>query len=272
MLEKMTYRNHMNEEIDFGTNGIFVNSNDLHDFAWNYKSKNNRISSFEMGIVKKTIPVVIQCTNEEEGIRIKNKLFECAEKDVLTMQYGRIIIGNYYLRCYVTGSKKTDYLISDSYMKTSLTVTTDLPSWIRESTTTFGFGSGTAGKNLDFNNDFPMDYTSNLLGKALNNTNFIESNFTMNIYGPCNNPEVVIAGHKYQVNASVAENEYLTIDSIEKTIILTHKDGTQENCFNLRNRESYIFEKIQPGINNVSSGRFKFDVTLFEERSEPKWT
>ena len=79
MLEKMTYRNHMNEEIDFGTNGIFVNSNDLHDFAWNYQSKNNRISSFEMGIVKKTIPVVIQCANEEEGIRIKNKLFEYAK-------------------------------------------------------------------------------------------------------------------------------------------------------------------------------------------------
>ena len=218
MLEKIIYKNHMNEVINFGQSGIFANSNDLRNFSWSYTSKNNRISEFKRGIVTKTIPVIIQCDSEEEGIKVKNRLFECAEKDVLTMQYGRIIIGDYYLQCYVT------------------------------------------------------DYTTNLLGKSLNNTDFIETNFRMVIYGACENPEVIIAGHKYQVNVSIAENEYLTIDSVEKTIVLTHTDGTRENCFNSRNRDSYIFEKIPSGVSGVSSGHFKFDVTLLEERSEPRWT
>lgn len=272
MLERLIYRNHMNEEICSGQDGIFVNSNDLHDFIWNYASKNNRISGFKRGIVTKTVPVVIQCNTEIDGVRIKNKLFECAEKDVLTMQYGRIIIGDYYLQCYITASKKSDYLIGKGYMKASLTVVTDLPFWIKETTTTFGYGQGTEGNNLDFNNDFPYDYTSNLLGKSLNNTDFIDSNFRMVIYGLCENPTVTIAGHEYNVITNIAANEYLTIDSVEKTIVLTHADGSKENCFNLRNRESYIFEKIPPGVSYVSSGHFKFDVTLLEERSEPKWT
>lgn len=272
MLERLIYRNHMNEEICSGQDGIFVNSNDLHDFTWNYTSKNNRISGFKRGIVTKTVPVVIQCNTETDGVRIKNKLFECAEKDVLTMQYGRIIIGDYYLQCYITASKKSDYLIGKGYMKASLTVATDLPSWVKETTTTFGYGQGTEGNNLDFNNDFPYDYTSNLFGKSLNNTDFIDSNFRMVIYGLCENPTVTIAGHEYNVITNIAANEYLTIDSVEKTIVLTHADGSKENCFNLRNRESYIFEKIPPGVSGVSSGHFKFDVTLLEERSEPKWT
>ncbi len=272
MLEKLIYRNHLNEIVTFGSGGIFVNSNDLHDYAWNCTSKNDRISGFKIGIVKKSIPVVIQCDSEEEGIRIRNKLFECAEKDVLALEYGQIIIGEYHLKCYITGSKKSDYLISKKHMKTSLTITTDLPSWIKETTTTFGYEISSEGSNLDFNNDFPYDYTSNLLGKSLNNTGFMPSEFILKIYGACENPEVVIAGHKYNVNVTLSENEYLTIDSIEKTIVLTHKDGTKQNCFNLRNRESYIFEKIPSGLNGVSSGHFKFDVTLLEERSEPRWT
>lgn len=272
MIEKITYKNHMNEEINFGQNGIYVNSNDLHDFAWTYNSKNNRISSFEKGIVEKTIPVVIQCDSEEEGILIKNRLFECAEKDVLAMQYGRLIIGDYYLQCYITASKKSDYLIGKNHMKTSLTVISDLPSWVKETTFTYGYGSEAEGRNLDYNNDFPYDFTSNLLGKSLNNTSFIDTNFRIIIYGACENPSVKIADHEYSVAATAESNEYITIDSINKTIILTHKDGTTENLFNKRNRESYIFEKIPVGMSLILlQGCQKADIILLEERSEPKW-
>ena len=261
----------MNEEIRLGENGVFVNKNDLRDFTWDVVSKNGRISGFKKGIAKKAIPMIIKCNSEDEGLRLKNKIFEIPEKDVLAQKYGELIIGEYRLKCYITGSKKTSYLNDKRELSTSFELTTDLPNWIKEVTTTFGYGKGTEGNNLDFNNDFPMDYTSNLLGKELNNTNFVETNFRMVIYGACENPEVVIDGHSYKVNVSIEDNEYLTIDSIEKTIVLTHADGRKLNCFNFRNRESYIFEKIPAGVSGVSSGHFKFDVTLLEERSEPRW-
>lgn len=272
MLEKIRYKNHVNEIIDMGTGTIFVNENDLHDFSWSVTSKNDRISAFKKGIVKKTIPLQIVCESEAEGIEIRNRIFEIMEKDVLAMQHGRFIIGDYYLKCYVTGSKKSEYLKNKGMMSVSLTVQTDYPEWVKETITTFNYGAGTQGTNLDYNNDFPYDYTSNLLGQMLENTSFKESNFIINIYGASTNPKVTIAGHDYEVNVTFAANEYLTINSIDKTIVLTKTDGTKVNCFNLRNRNSYIFEKIPAGTNLVgANGNFKFDITLLDERGEPKW-
>lgn len=273
MLEKILYKNHVNEVLEFGKEGLFVNESDLHNFTWSVTKKNNKISSFNRGVTSRTLPVVIACTSEADGIAKRNKLFEVCEKDVLVNKPGRIIIGDYYLKCFVTASKKSEYLQSKKIMIAKLTITTDHPYWIKETVTTFGYGGGNIGKNLDFNNDFPYDYASELASKPLNNTGFVPSNFRMNIYGPCENPKVTIAGHDYEVSVSVAANEYLMIDSISKKIILTHTDGTTTNCFNLRNKDSYIFEKMPVGLSNVAINTdFKFDITLLEERSEPKWT
>lgn len=272
MLEKFQYINHMNESLDFGKGSLYVNENDLRDFSWEVTSKNDRISNFRKGITEKSIPIILKCDSEKEGIALRNKLFEVFEKDVLAVQHGKIIIGDYFMKCFVVKSQKSEYLINKGYMKVTVGVSTDFPYWVKETSTTFGMGKGNAGANLDFKRDFPSDYTSNLLGKNLQNTNFVPTNFRIRIYGACENPSVTIAGHEYKVNASIAVNEYLTIDSTGKTIILTHPDGLQTNCFNKRNRDSYIFEKIPVGSLNVSaSGDFKFEVVLLEERGEPKW-
>lgn len=273
MIEQLKYVNHRNETLEFGNGKLFVNENDLRNFTWSVTSKNDRISGFKKGIVSKTIPVILKCDSAEEGIALRNRIFEVFEKDVLAVKHGKIIIGDYYLKCFVVESKKSDYSLFNGYMKISLKISTDFPYWIKETSSTFNYGTGTAGKNLDFNRDFPSDYTSNLIGKQLNNTDFVPSNFRINIYGACEKPKITIAGHDYEVAVSVALNEYLTIDSENKTIILTHTDGTQENCFNKRNKDSYIFEKMPVGISNVSvNGNFKFEVILLEERGEPKWT
>lgn len=273
MLRNIKYINHINETLGFGSSGIFIAESTLLDFAWTAVSKNNRIAGFKKGIVSKTVSFFLKSKTVQEGLTQKNRLFEVCEKDVMAVMPGKIIIGDYYLKCYLTESKKGDCILNNGFLKVNAKITTDFPNWIKESKTTFNYGSiGKEGKNLDFNRDFPSDYSSNLLGETLDNTGFVASNFVLNIYGACESPSITIAGHVYEVDVSIADNEYLTIDSINKTVILTHEDGTKENCFNKRNRNSYIFEKIPSGISNVASGSyFKFDVTLLEERSEPKW-
>ncbi len=286
MLEQIQYINHVNETLNFGQDGLFANENDLRDYSWDAVSANDRISEFTKGIVNKSIPVFIRCSSELEGLTIKNKLFEVIEKDVLVATHGKMIVGDYYCKCFLTASKKSKYLIDKRLLKTQLTMTTDFPSWIKETRVVFRPTTGnneevavnnnvivTAKRNFDYNFDFPYDYTSEMLNKTLNNTGFVASAFKMIIYGTCTNPTIHIAGHTYQVNAEVGENEYLSIDSLTKTIILTHYDGTEENVFNLRNKNSYIFEPIPSGQNVVTwDGYYGFDVILYEERSEPKWT
>jgi len=192
------------------------------------------------------------------------------------MQHGRIIIGNYYFKCFVTKSEKKDYLFNKRLMKLTLTLTTDFPFWIKETTHTFNgnlSAGASEGKNLDFSFDHPFDYYCDINSDTLNNSGFVPANFRLVIYGPCSNPAVYIAGHTYQVNCTVGESEYLTIDSSLKKVFLTSNTGAVTNMFSMRNRDSYIFEKIPSGNSSVGwSGDFGFDVILLEERSEPKWT
>lgn len=275
MLEQLKYKNHVNEVFDFGKDGIFVNTNDLHDYEWTVTNKGGRISALDYSVSKRKLPIIIICDTEEKGIAARNKLLEVVEKDVLAMQHGKIIIGDYYFKCFVTKSQKKNYLTTKRWMEVTLTLTSDLPYWVREETFVFrklGEGGG-GGKNLDFAFDFPFDFSSGMASKKLNNAGFVGTNFRMTIYGACSNPAVHISGHTYQVNCDVASGEYLTIDSVAKKIYRTAIDGTVTNVFNLRNKDSYIFEKIPSGSNSVTwEGDFGVDITLLEERSEPKWT
>lgn len=275
MLEQVIYKNHQNEVYEFGKAGIYVDMNDLHDYEWTSTKKNNRITAFNRNVSKRKLPVIIICDTEAKGTAAKNRLLEVTEKDVLALKHGQIIIGDYYFKCFVTKSQKKNYLTTKRYMTATLTLESDFPYWVKETTTVFRKGhelvvDGTT--NLDYFFDFPFDYTSESNGRMLVNTGFVASNFRMIIYGECTNPVVYIGGHAYQVNCYVNKGEYLTINSVSKKIELVGNDGTITNMFNSRNKDSYVFEKIPSGTNTVTwDGDFGIDIILLEERSEPKW-
>lgn len=272
MLERLKYQNHLGEVIDFGLDGVYVNASDLHDYKWSTTTRGDRISALSRDIQTRTLPIVIMCETEESGISKRNKLFETFEKDVLAVQHGKIIIGNYYFRCYVTKSTKSDYQNSKQYMSLKLTLSTDFPYWVKESEKSYGTATK-AAVGLDYSFDYPFDYTTDVSATSLNNQNFVASNFRLIIFGQCSSPEITIAGHSYKVNCEVGTNEYLTIDSTTKRIFITKNDGTIVNQFSARDKTSYIFEKIPAGVNDVTwSGDFSFDIVLLDERSEPTWT
>lgn len=276
MLEKLTYENHIGEVFEFGKDGIYVNTSNLHDYEWSATTKGDRISALTRKVSTRSLPVIILCGTAVKGTAVRNKLLEVMEKDVLAMEPGKIIIGGYYFKCFVTKSSKESYLINKRYMTLTLSLASDHPYWVKESTFSFragGNAESSASAYLDFSYDYPFDYASSVMADKVNNGGFVGSNFRLTIYGPCTNPAVYIHGHKYQVNCEVAASEYLTIDSVTKKIYLTKNDGTIENKFGVRNKESYVFEKIPAGSNAVTwEGDFGLDVTIIEERSEPKWT
>lgn len=276
MLEQLVYKNHLGEVFEFGKDGIFVNTSDLHDYEWQVNTRGNKISSFSYGTQTRTLPVIIICASAEEGIAARNRLFEVCEKDVLAFKQGEIILGGYSFRCFVTKSAKKDYLVAGRYMTADLTLTSDYPVWTKETVFTFVpvTATETASEYLDYQGlDFPYDYFSTFTAQSLSNDSFAEANFKLRVFGACSNPSVTIGGHTYQVNCTLEDGQYLTVDSLNKRIFVTKNDGSTVNAFNLRSREDYIFQKIPAGINTVSfSGNFSFDVILLEERSEPKWT
>lgn len=125
---------------------------------------------------------------------------------------------------------------------------------------------------LDYPYDFAFDYMSLEQNQSLTNPEYFASHFQLIAYGACTNPSIIIGGHKYEVDCELGVGEYLVINSRTKKVYKVETDGTIVNQFNLRNRDSYIFEKMPSGSNAVLwNGLFGFDVTLLEERSEPKW-
>lgn len=272
MLERLKYKNHMGEIIDFGQLGVFVSSNDLHDYSWTVSQRNNKISAFTRSVATRTLPVVIFCDTAEEGVEARNRLMEVTEKDVLAKKPGRIIIGDYYFCCYITESKKAKYLTSRRRMEAKLTIMSDAPYWVRESTHSFRKASAT-DPGIDYPFDYPFDFTPSFKRATLVNADFTESNFRMVFFGPCTNPAVYVGGHLYGVNCELEAGEYVTIDSAAKTVTKTALNGTVSNLFNQRRRDSYVFEKIPSGHSAVAlDDDLGVDIILLEERSEPRWT
>ena len=272
MFDKMTYTNHLNEKIVLGEFPYFANYSDLRDYSWEYTQTNNRILSFNKKIKQYKLPVVIMCKTEEEGFQKRNALFEIMEKDVLAGKHGTLQIGDYKLQCYVKESKKSEFLENKRYMKVQLAILTDKPYWLKE--TTFRFRKTTnTNEYLDFPYDMPYDFKNSLALMNFINANFTASNFKIIIYGAVENPQLTINSHVYAVETALVANETLTIDSFTKTIEQVSVAGTRYNKFNSRNKDSYIFEKIAAGKCAVlPSEKFDFDIIIYEERGEPKWT
>ena len=110
LFERIRYQNHLGEILDFGKNGLYVEENDLRNFAWEVQTNGDRITGFRRGMTQKTLPVSVAFRNPAYVKELKRKLFEFCEKDVIAERYGKIIVGEYFFECYVTSSAKADIL------------------------------------------------------------------------------------------------------------------------------------------------------------------
>ena len=90
--------------------------------------------------------------------------------------------------------------------------------------------------------------------------------------------KIIIGRNVYAVDLTLKEGEVLTIDARDKSITLKKADGSEENVFYKRvgtqilGSGSYVFQPIPAGSNVVSwSNKYVFDLTIFDERTEPRW-
>lgn len=276
MLENFVYENHLGQRFVGLENGVYLNSNDLRNYSWDYDVINNRISRFFRGVTNRKLPLIVCCSTTAEANEVRNRLLELAEADVDAMLPGKIFTGDYYTTGYITASKKTDYRTHGRFCKIDLTLTSPDPSWSRETVHVFGSsdeGASASRSGFDFPFDYDYDYSVSTTSRQVVCNTIKSSKFKLRIYGEATDPAVMINGHAYRVNGMVKAGETLLIDSLNKTITLTTASGSKINWFANRDRVDYIFEPIPPGVNNVLyNGSFKFDLIVIEERSEPRWT
>lgn len=277
MLDKTIYINHLNQRINFGSDGIFATGSDARDYEWKYDSDYDEITNFRKGVVTRKITIYIFKPTEEEAIETANNMHAIFERDIYAEQHGKLIINGYYSKGYIIASKKPTWNDAKLYMTFNVTFASDQADWISENVLSFrkvestGVGGLLEGLKL-YPYKYPYRYANqNASGSIVNNA-VMPSDFMLRIYGAISNPLVMIGSNVYQVNVSLDENEYLEINSRDKTIIITKKDGQKVNAFWSASTQGYIFEKIPTGSSVIAwDGAFAFDVVLFDTRSEPLW-
>lgn len=270
MHEKITHTNSNNETLDFTALGILVNYNDLRDYEWGIKTKNDKITGFYKGVVKKTIPFVF-CVDEHEADEIKNRFYEHFEIDVLQKRKGYFEINGYKYYCFAVKSVKSNYLINKRYLRINVGIATDDSYWIKETSYTADFSSSSARTVTKYPFTYPFTYS---VPKTVNvvNDSFTDTDMIMRIYGRCTNPIINISDNTYQLYVTLNAEEYAEIDTFKKTITKYSSNGVRSNIFNSRNKNYDTFRKIPQGSFDITTvGVEKVDIVLIERRGEPRW-
>lgn len=264
---KTKYINHYGEEINFGEKGLYINESDLHDYEWSYDIVNKKVVNLDNETKKPKIDVFATGENRKE---LANRLFEVVNKDVLENEAGRIVIGDYYLEGYFVAKENSKYS-SGKVIKMTLTYVAP-NKWMKKTTFSYMPEESTTSEDLDYPHDYPHDYKMHRSTKPIVNDGYRPCDFEIVFYGAQETPTIIINGHTYQVYTTLQAGEYLIVNSLEKTIRKVLNDGTIQNVFNRRNKDSYIFEKIAVGKATVIRDTdARLDITLIEQRSEPKW-
>ena len=268
------YVNSKNEKLDFTKFPYLAKDiSELLNYGHRYKCNGNKISEFYDSVSEIPFSVNVYADTKEEYQDAANRFFEVTEYDFVSGNKGRLYYNGQYVECNLISNKKDDWYEEIGFHVAYVNMVTDHPVWITEDSKQFYPGHKEAEGGLDFPFDFPFDFTSNeKRSERWNVDHLTSSHYKMTIYGPCVNPRILVNGYPIQVFTELEANEYMVIESRKHTVTKYLANGTTENAYNSRQFEPSIFEKIPSGLLTFDwNGAFGFDLTLYLERSEPKW-
>lgn len=265
-------------EYNLKTDGIRTKTANYHKWNWGADGTalqfGTRVGWFTRDAATYETRLIFNRSYAENKALIE-ALHDDFELDVRNMKTGRIVWGDYYIDCYILSSS-TFPDANNIWTDNDLTIYCPYPFWIKEEFKSFSAEADPESEStfLDYPFDYDYDYYKGDSGTAeWVRTHPFASHFKMDVFGPVTNPAVYINGHEYGLYGTIEAGEYVTIDSRAHTVVKTQVNGNKVNMFDLRNKESSIFELIPPGsLEILWSGAFGFDLTIYAERSEPAWS
>lgn len=252
----------------------------FHEYKWKKKSTETGMGDNVYGFEKDSISYDITLTirgSLKERKRLIDEITNAWEYDIVNVAPGRIYFGTYYIECYITEARNEVSGTWNNWTDCKVTVYCPYPFWSEE--VVKNFYPDQRGKHEGYQYlDYPIDYKYDYSRQRYGSQNWYidhyrPSNFKMTIYGPCANPRVMINNHVYQIFDTLEKGEYLIIDSKRKTVTKYLTNGTAQNIFAKRAKESSVFELIPAGNIILNwSGEFGFEIVVYKERSVPRWT
>lgn len=272
----LQYESHNGQVFDLKAADIRARSANFHDYQWTPQTKQlqygDRVYRFDKEALYYTVLLDIRGGIEHRKETL-NALHAAFDDDIFAMQPGKIIHGEYYIHCYMNFS--STYAM-DPFTNNEINVYCPYPFWIREHTYEFETREEqTEYSYLDYDYDFEYDFLSDLTDQAVvSNPGSGGADYEVTFFGPAVNPYIVADGNIIGVNAILTDGEYAVINSRDHAVYSVGISGRQTNLFNQRIKSNAsIFDRISPGNHSVVwPGTYGFNLTIYEERSEPKWS
>lgn len=279
----IAYESSSGKKFDLIADKMRPTSGNLHKYEWTIEADEQiygtKITEFAKSAAEYSITLTFR-GNLEERHRAMDDIVNSFEYDIANKMPGRLYYGEYYISCYMKASESKVNSIWNNWSDLTISVYCPYPFWIHEQTVSI---SPILLSVLDASWDkaYPYGYTygypESRTATRLQIDHYADSDFRMIVYGPASDVNVNIAGHPYIVRCKVESGEYLTIDSrnsqpADRRIFLTKNNGEKVNVFNYRDSAYSVLQKIPPGDVVIDYSRlYGIDLTLFLERSEPKW-
>lgn len=275
---KIYYENSQGVQLDLLKSPYRLQTGNIFDYKWSYSHratvrKTAKIKGFSKDLEEKNLLLSILNYEKQAYYNAINFFAQTTEFDVVNNSPGKLYVGDMYLRCFIIASEKTEWESGIELLDNEITLVIDYPFWIKEHPYYFKISDVTSVNNKRYANKYAYRYANGLNNTYLINEHYAECNFRLNIYGPCVKPSVYIGEYEYHVDTVLEAGEYLEIDSAAETVTKILNSGIKVNAFHYRSFENSVFRPIQVGRQEVFwDGKFDFDIILFEERSEPKWS
>lgn len=251
----------------------------FHTYEWepdvSKKENGENVYGFKKVAANYSITLTFRGKLEERKAFL-NELTDAFEYDIVNVTPGRIYFGEYYIECYVKASSNEVSRTWNNWTDCKVDIYCPYPFWATEQVKSFYKDADMKSGEysfLDYPHDYEYDYSKPDSGtEHWYIEHYRSSNFKMFIYGPCANPRISIGENIYQVFDILENNEYIMIDSKEKTVTKYLANGTAQNIFYKKGTDKSVFSLIPAGDLLISwSGEFGFDITVYKERSVPLW-
>lgn len=283
MNQAMYYVNSEGREIDL-TKPPYIGekSNDLLSYRWAYQTMGQavqRIVKFEKVMVEKKFHVIVSGADEVEYYDNLEKFLQLTDIDINNNKMGKLYIGKYYLEGYIFANSKPKRYLGTNKTLIECEFVCERGNWQREETYNFHDAGGFDGEQQYTGNgilypyNYPYDYSAPFGKNSILTEAYLDTDIEIIFYGATSTPKVTIGGNIYEfIDCPLGQNEYIVLNTQKKSAILYKVNGETENIFKKRNKEHYIYQKLKGGNNVVLlDNNMKVDITLFIERSEPKW-
>jgi len=275
----LKYVNSIGVELPLNGNPYWIEDEALFDYDWTVEETNDKISDIKRKSSKRNAHLYIKGNTSSEFNELMNNFYEIVDPDVAMKSPGKIVLDDgTYSSCYIISSKNKRLNVGRVGAKKEISIYFIDSTWIKEVGRAFENPGQSASDGLNFPFNFPFNLGLVSVNEVVWNTGItIPSDFVISFLGNASgnvlNPSITINGYEYKVFTTIQPNQQVDIKSATHEVIRYLSDGTPENIFNSRQFTPSVFKKIPDGQLTIKwNGGFKFGITVYDTRSEPKWT